>query len=529
MEGRCCDNVNWKCCPPVPEEGYVALISPNACCEFTEQECGGVCILSSEKCCPGGYAADEDDTCEPAAYCSECNGCGGCANQIYTNNADLLQGAWFLDETLSVCMQTEDKCSDGSCANHFDDGCCPQNGQPGGCGSTCLQSFEFCCNGTPFPREAELSCSTTADCCFPESELCCNNECVPATEDGCCLQDDGTSGRCPDSTTCIEDTIEGVCPTLCDDAALDCEDDCDDKCGESCLGDGEFCCGGLTPVPIGAAIQCDDNSDCCAETDICCGGECFSDSVDGCCPQSDGAPGRCDDSSCASDNNGGVCPPACDETEKCSDGVTCRPEGSCCSDELICSDGCTPSTNGCCFSDQCYDGTCRSEHTGGFCPSPPPPFPPPCDGSCNCIAADECFCGGIRFDPASQSCCPDKRLYNPNALSCRVATDCCLYDEDPQLIGVQPVVRTCYFGQCVSNEVCSQYNALFGNKNAFLKASRCPSDFTVQPFCVHGKFILQDGAQYDICFKSGGRLSPNEWCGLNTPECNCAVGAVCRA
>ena len=261
FDDECC--VVDGCCSTVC---YGGAANANYCCPVGDfcaggSETDGICCTGSTTCCHGGTNQRIClDLSAPNTCCNE----GDCGDPC------------------KVCNQESHTCVD-----RCDPGmqvCCTEQAGPG----ICLNAE--CCPGVP--------CTISSDDDDEDAGICCNGQCLPATE------------VCNGGTCCPGGFCDG-------------NGDCCPAGNVGC--NGGTCCDG----------ECDGNGDCCPAGNFHCnGGKCCSVDCDrqGNCPCSDADP--------------------CDEGDICCDG-TCL-SGS---DNFTCGDGCCPIADTCCEG-ECCTGEC---------------------------------------------------------------------------------------------------------------------------------------------------------------------------
>jgi hypothetical protein len=480
----------------VGDEGCVFTPTDGAACDDGEV-CteGDVCDM--DQCVPGTNACDceEDLDCADSEDGNLCNGILVCQ-----------ENACVIDPGSVVTCDTS---ADTACTKNQ---CNPTSGE---CELTLSQNGSVC--------EDDLLCTEYSVCqdgeCIGELKDCDDDN--PCTDDVClnqqggCVYQDNTAS-CNDGNSCTQNDFcqDGACvgaAILCDDDNICTADSCNPLSG--CL---------FEPT----AAACDDG-DACTEDDACQQGECS------------GKPVLCDDDNVCTDDS---CDPAtgcvaypnedpCDDDDPCTDGdfcagaecnggppTNCDDANSCTEDLCSKADGCINNTlsgvacddgNPCTSGDICDDGECVYEK------------PTECDDFNPCTANSCDPQTGCLADPISGTQCNDEN-------ACTVDDICTAGECSGGLIS------------CNDNDPCTQ--------DLCDPASGCLHPPTAgQPVCDDGNgCTLVDKCQGGLCVGSSpkpcddGNICTNDSCSplsgactftANTAPCNdgniCTVTDTC--
>ncbi len=443
----------------------------NAPCED-----GDSCTVNdfcSDGVCGAGVALDCDDN--NACTNDICNPLKGCLHTNSSQPCDDLDPCTEQDSCSGgLCLGTVPKdCGDGNPCT--DDTCIPlagcsynNNTNPCDDGNSCTLA-DKCLGGSCSPGQ-------TLDC--DDGNICTNDSCSP--DEGCVHADN--KSLCDDNNSCTsQDQCQaGMCIGSGD---LDCDD------GNPCTKDLCLADGGCQHENI--VVPCNDN-DLCTAGDICADGECQS-----------GAAVDCDDDNvCTADScdgGNGLClhaPAAgeCNDTNPCTTVDECI-GGKCvgtvppdCDDQNVCTtDYCDP-TSGCIHSLNSA----------------------PCDDGNLCTTKDLCSLGECTGGPALV--CTDNNPCTDDG--CGPESGCTF----------TPNVAACDDGNaCTDNDVCKSGWCSGGTTNCD-DLSPCTAD-TCDPGvgCIH---LPADGACNDGDACTSDDLCANGQC-TGGPAVNCNDGNIC--
>jgi len=322
----------------------------NACTVDSCNPATGCVFTDNSAACNDGNVCTTD-SCSPATGCVHANNTLACSDGSACTTGDVCGGGTCHPGTATVCNDsdacTTDSCNPATGVCVFAAISCDDNNA---CTADTCQRQQGCRHTNLNGACSDGNACTTGDACAggvcqPGSAVVCNDNSV-CTSDSCnpatgCVFTDNTATLCNDGNGCTDDLCNATSGCFHANNTAPCSD------GDACTA-GDACGAGICHA--GTAVVCDDGNPCTAETCNPATGCVFTNT-----------PGPCSDGSACTTGDtcsDGTCQPGaaidCNDNNPCT-ADSCDPASGCVHADTTaaCDDG-----NACTSADTCNGGTC---------------------------------------------------------------------------------------------------------------------------------------------------------------------------
>lgn len=236
-----------------------------------------------------------------------------------------------------VCDDPCQECKDGFCQDKHCDDCFACNALTGSCVPVeCVNPEETCCGNVCVDTNTDSQHCGRCDRVCGDCTHCENGDCVSTCAD--CQTCDAATNTCVSTCSACQACQNGTCVDTCGEC-MHCENG---ACVSTCS-DCQTCQNGTCVDKCGECSHCENGVGVCmpcADTEMCCGGQCINPSQYNCCISSSGSL-------------------PCPNGQLCCAGACCQPGWQCCGGQCVPYDrthcaNCFPCSEGqvCCIGPQ---------------------------------------------------------------------------------------------------------------------------------------------------------------------------------